>query len=49
MEIRAEHLTLINRAGESKDIYQLVIDDEVVVAVDENDYKEVKEYLDALH
>lgn len=45
-ELKVEHLTLINRSGESKDIYQLVIDDEVVVALDELDYLEAKNYLE---
>ena len=45
-ELKVEHLTLINRSGESKDIYQLVIDDEVIIALDEHDYLETKKYLE---
>lgn len=45
-ELKVEHLTLTNRSGESKDIYQLVIDDEIVIALDKHDYLETKKHLE---
>ena len=45
-KVRAEHFTLINDLGEVKEVYQLLIDGELAVAIDESDYEEAKEYLE---